>query len=282
MMKKIFLLFCLIMLAFNTVYAETTPEPTKKVVLFYRIPDTILQCQNANEDMVAGAIELEKELKNHYSKRFIVQEVRKAPEGKLLPDGYQALIKPNQIPLIVTIDLEGQGSKVDYYQNAFGAKSAGVSQTVKVHLVEALPANNSNSFAWIDYGVQAYGAGTFAIGRDIFAAQTDPRKNVKNAVRGCFRDACSFNKNINKYANPTAYQNEEDRYNGNFTALAKEREDSEALNKVRIAKFKAWCEEDAPDSYVRKSYYTNMQTFKNITEQMQYIDLLIKMNMYKE
>ena len=84
MMKKLVLLFCFIMLAFNTVYAATTPEPTKKVVLFYRVPDTILQCQNADEDIVAGAAELEKELKNHYSKRFIVQEIRRA-DGEAAP-----------------------------------------------------------------------------------------------------------------------------------------------------------------------------------------------------
>ncbi len=278
MMKKLFLLFCFIMLAFNTVYAATIPEPTKKVVLFYRVPDTILQCQNADEDIVAGAAELEKELKNHYSKRFIVQEIRKAPEEKMLPDGYKALIKPNQIPLIVTIDLEGQGSNVDYYQNAFGAKSAGVSQTVNVHLVEALPASNNNSFAWIDYGVQAYGAGTFAIGRDIFAAQTDPRKNVKNAVRGCFRDACKLNESINKYANPAAYEKEVNRFTGNFEAVvaADQKTNSVALGKIK--KFEDWCKADK----MRESYLIGLNGFTNINQKIIFIDQMIKMGVYKE
>ena len=277
-MKKLFLLFCFIMLAFNTVYAATIPEPTKKVVLFYRVPDTILQSQNADEDIVAGAAELEKELKNHYSKRFIVQEVRKAPEEKMLPDGYQALIKPNQIPLIVTIDLEGQGSNVDYYQNAFGAKSAGVSQTVNVHLVEALPASNNNSFAWIDYGVQAYGAGTFAIGRDIFATQTDPRKNVKNAVRGCFRDACKLNESINKYANPAAYEKEVNRFTGNFEAVvaADQKTNSVALGKIK--KFEDWCKADK----MRESYLIGLNGFTNINQKILFIDQMIKMGVYKE
>lgn len=266
------------MLAFNTVYAATIPEPTKKVVLFYRVPDTILQCQNADENIVAGAAELEKELKNHYSKRFIVQEVRKAPEEKMLPDGYQALIKPNQIPLIVTIDLEGQGSNVDYYQNAFGAKSAGVSQTVNVHLVEALPASNNNSFAWIDYGVQAYGAGTFAIGRDIFAAQTDPRKNVKNAVRGCFRDACKLNESINKYANPAAYEKEVNRFTGNFEAVvaADQKTNSVALGKIK--KFEDWCKAEK----MRESYLIGLNGFTNINQKIIFIDQMIKMGVYKE
>lgn len=266
------------MLAFNTVYAATIPEPTKKVVLFYRVPDTILQCQNADEDIVAGAAELEKELKNHYSKRFIVQEIRKAPEEKMLPDGYKALIKPNQIPLIVTIDLEGQGSNVDYYQNAFGAKSAGVSQTVNVHLVEALPASNNNSFAWIDYGVQAYGAGTFAIGRDIFAAQTDPRKNVKNAVRGCFRDACKLNESINKYANPAAYEKEVNRFTGNFEAVvaADQKTNSVALGKIK--KFEDWCKADK----MRESYLIGLNGFTNINQKIIFIDQMIKMGVYKE
>lgn len=278
MMKKLFLLFCFIMLAFNTVYAATTPEPTKKVVLFYRVPDAILQCQNADEDMVAGAIELEKELKNHYSKRFIVQEIRKAPEEKMLPDGYKALIKPNQIPLIVTIDLEGQGSNVDYYQNAFGAKSAGVSQTVNVHLVEALPASNNNSFAWIDYGIQAYGAGTFAIGRDIFAAQTDPRKNVKNAVRGCFRDACKLNESINKYANPAAYEKEVNRFTGNFEAVvaADQKTNSVALGKIK--KFEDWCKANK----MRESYLIGLNSFTNIDQKIILINQAIKMGIYKE
>lgn len=278
MMKKVLLMICFIIIAFNAVCYAVAPEPTKKVVLFYRVPDAILQCQNADEDMVAGATELEKELKNHYSKRFIVQEVRKAPEEKMLPDGYKALIKPNQIPLIVTIDLEGQGSNVDYYQNAFGAKSAGVSPTINVHLVEALPNRYGNAFSWVDYGVQAYGSGTFAIGRDIFTAQSDPRKNVKNAVRGCFRDACKLNESINKYANPAAYEREFNRFTGNFEVASASDKKNNATALERIKKFEDWCKADK----LRESYLIGLNSFTNIDQKIILIDQAIKMGVYKE
>ena len=121
-MKKIFLfIFVLIALTANICFADA-PEPTKKVVLFYRVSDAILQAQNSDEDIIAGKEELEKELKNHYSKRFIVQEIRRATGEPSLPPAYQSTIRANQVPLIVKIDLEGETTTTQFYQNAFGAK----------------------------------------------------------------------------------------------------------------------------------------------------------------
>lgn len=278
MMKKLVLLFCFIMLAFNTVYAATTPEPTKKVVLFYRVPDTILQCQNADEDIVAGAAELEKELKNHYSKRFIVQEIRRADGEAAPPSTYQATIKPNQIPFIVKIDLAGEDTAVQQYQNAFGAKATGYAPAINIHLIEALPNANGTTFIPYDYGTKSYSAGTFAVGRSVYAAQTDPRKNVKNAVRASFRDACQLNDKINKYANPMAYDFKNARFKGEFEKCHEIYQKAYGPSIERVKKFETWCNSDP----MRQGYLNGLNTLQSIDQKITYINQMITMKIYQE
>lgn len=276
-MKKLFLfVFVLIALTVNICFADA-PEPTKKVVLFYRVSDAILQAQNSNEDMVAGKEEFEKELKNHYSKRFIVQEIRRATGEPAQPPAYQSTIRANQIPLIVKIDLEGEGTTTQLYQNAYGAQATGVAPAINVHLLEAIPSTDGLIFVPYDYGTKSYSAGTFAVGMNIYAAQTDPRKNVKNAVRGCFRDACKLNEQVNKYVNPLAFDFEMARYTGDFEKCHEIYQKIYGSQLEEIKKFEAWCNE-VP---TRAGYLNGLNVLNTIEQKITYINTLKKMGNYK-
>lgn len=277
-MKKLVLLTaCLLFMLCNVVSAADF-QPNKKVVLFYRVSDAILQAQNSDEDMIKGKEEFEKELKDHYSKRFIVQEIRRAAGEPSQPPAYQATIKPNQTPFIVKIDLEGEGTSVQNYQNAYGAQATGYAPGVNVHLVEAMPNSAGTEFIPCDYGTKLYSSGTFAVGMGIYAAQTDPRKNTKNAVRGSFRDACKFNDKINKFVNPLAYELEVARYQGNFEKCREihNKMYGPALDKIK--KFEAWCNADA----TRAPYLGGLNAMTSIDQKMIYINQMEKMGVYKE
>lgn len=282
MRKVLFVLLALMML--SSICYAAVPAPSQKVILFYKVADAILQCQNAREDMVAGKEELEKELVNHYNKRFIVQGIERIPQDSLMtPADYFTKVKPDQLPFIVKIDLEGQGESTTLYQNAYGAQKVGVAPSTNVHLQEEIPNIEDNTFYQHDYGVKSYSAGTFAIGRNVYAAQTDPRKNAKNSVRGCFRDACKFDDTISKYADPNAYEIELNRFKGNFKSLALAKEKVEKAEKAivtsnndKIEKFKTWCNTDA----VRKAYLVPLGTSNDINFILSYIDSLVKIGVY--
>lgn len=224
-MKRIILIF-LALIAFTSNCFASAPKPIQKVVLFYMVKDEALQCQNSNEDMLAGKEELEKELTDHYNNRFIVQGIERVPVGTIWTvQECFSKVKPNQLPFFIAIALDGQDQTEEHYQNAFGAQKTGVAPAIKVHLMEAIPDLEKNGFYQFDYGVQSYSAGTYAIGQNIYATQTDPRKNAKNAIRASFRDACKFNDSINKYANPKGYEKEYNRFTGNFkeTSIVKDK-----------------------------------------------------------
>ncbi|MEG1727151.1 MAG: hypothetical protein RR321_04455 [Acidaminococcaceae bacterium] len=279
MMKKILLLVLSLMMLSGICFADA-PEPTKKVVLFFKSSDVILQVQNDEEDIAKGKIELEEELKTHYSKRFIVDEVKFMPIDEYhLTQEYYDMVKPNQTPFIVTMELGGEGTSASQYQNAFGATATGVAPTVYVQLIELIADKSTGMLYQFDYGMQSYGAGTYSVGRYIYAAEENPRKNTKNSVRAVFRDACKYNDKINKYANPRAYEHEYNRFTGKF------KEDTMAAEKInapyiaRIKKFEAWCnEKDA-----NKVYLESINAFgNNILAKISYIDVLINMGIYKE
>lgn len=216
MMKKLLLLVTALTFLFCSVTSAAEFQPTKKVVLFYRVSDAILQSQNDAEDIAKGQEEFEKELLKHYSKRFLVQDVKRNTYQPTSPVFYQELIKPNQVPLMVQIELAGETTTSTNYQNAYGAQATGYAPAINVHLSEALPRANSKEFVNVDYGIKTYSSGTFALGMNIYAAQTDPRKNVKNSVRASFRDACKLNEQINKFVDPMGAEIEMARFSGNF------------------------------------------------------------------
>lgn len=277
MMKKILFIIGAFCFACNLAFANA-PKPTKKIVLFYRVPNAILQCQNSKEDMIAGKEELEKELRNHYGKRFIVEEIRQLPyEDFNTTAEFLEMVKINQTPFILKISLEGQGTSVDYYQNTYGATKTGVAPTTNVHLFEAIIDSKDNELYAHDYGIKSYTAGTFALGRDIFS-QKDPRINTKNAVRGCFRDACTFNQSINKYANPAAYELETDRFTGNFKPLAVAAHKMLAEQNAKLEKFKQWCNSDSS----RSNYLVALNNIPTFQQKIAFIDYWESTGLYKE
>jgi hypothetical protein len=278
-MKKILFLLCLSVITFGAVCLAAAPEPSQKVFLFYKVPDEVLKCQNVDEDMQAGAAELEKELVNHYGKRFIVQGIERIPPDiKPSAAEYCAKVQPGQIPFFVKIELHGQGQASTLYQNAYGAQAVGIAPAVNVRLIEAIADGDNDTFYLYDYGTQSYSAGTFALGRKIYTTQKDPRINTKNAVRGTFRDACKFNETINKYADPAAYEQEFDRFTGNLKELSIAQEKALNEQNARIEKFKEWCNADE----TRKGYLMPLNSNNSRAFVIAYIDNLIKTGIYKE
>lgn len=278
MMKKIFLLTACLLFILCSMVSAADIQPTKKVVLFYRVSDAILQAQNSDEDILRGQEELEKELKNHYGKRFIVQDIQRNTYEPTNPPFYQSLIKPNQTPFLISIELVGEGVSVDHYQNAFGAQTSGYAPSISVHLIEAMPSNDGIHFIPFDYGVQSYSAGTFSYGMGVYATQTDPRKNVKNAVRASFRDACKYNDKINKYVDPFGEKMELARYTGDFEKGQELYRQKYAPALDKIKKFEAWCNADT----TRQPHLSAINSFPSIDSKMIYINQLEKMGVYKE
>lgn len=270
----LFSIFCISSTCFSA------PEPTKKVVIIYKVEDTALECQNAENDIIAGKQELEKELVNHYKKRFIVEGIKRGPttEEKQPASFYQELAGEGKTPLIITIYLKGQGEAYTQYQNAYGAKATGVAPAINVGLLEIILEPTGDDYSFWDYGVSSYSAGTVSAGRFIFAVQEDPRKNAKNAIRGVFRDACKFDETINRYANPTAYSIETDRYSGNFQAAREKYNKIYGAINARIAKFMQWCKSDS----TRADYLLPLNIFTTPEQKLNYIDGFIKMGVYKE
>lgn len=277
-MKKVLLLICLCIFGLNSVSYAAAPKPSQKIFLFYKVSDIILQCQNAEEDKIAGRTELEKDLTTHYNKRFIVQGVQRIPEDTILSAAdYLAKVKPNQVPFIVEIELKGQGQSSDLYQNAYGAQTTGVAPTVNVNLKEFIVDMTDKKLHGLDYGVKSYGSGTFAVGRSVYAVEKDPRKNTKNAIRASFRDACRFNETINKYADPTAYEQEYNRFTGAFKTFAAVYGKAAENKNAKIEKFKQWCDADE----TRKSHWIAVSS-SHTDFAIAYINELIKMGVYKE
>lgn len=278
MMKKILLLTAMLVFVLCTAVDAADFTPTKRVVLFYRVSDAILQAQNSDEDMTKGMLEFEKELRNHYGKRFIVQDVKRNTY-KPTNDGnfYQKLVKPNQQPLLVEIELAGETTTSQNYQNAYGAQKTGYAPAINVHLSEALPRLNGNGYAVIDYGVKTYSSGTFAVGMNVYAAETNPRKNVKNAVRASFRDACVMNEQINKYTNPAGYEMEKARFEGDFEGFEHIYLRENAAVIAEIKEFIEWCQKDP----MYKEWITALESMNTLELKLAYVRAMKNTGYYK-
>lgn len=277
MMKKLLLLVTALTFLFCSVTSAAEFQPTKKVVLFYRVSDAILQSQNDAEDIAKGQEEFEKELLKHYSKRFLVQDVKRNTYQPTSPVFYQELIKPDQVPLMVQIELAGETTTSTNYQNAYGAQATGYAPAINVHLSEALPRASSKEFVNVDYGIKTYSSGTFALGMNIYAAETDPRKNVKNAVRASFRDACKLNEQINKYVDPMGAEIEMSRFSGDFEKMEELQTKKYAPAIAEIERFTAWCNADE----TKKVYLQGLEMMPSIEQKLAYINQLKSMGYYK-
>ena len=203
-MKK--LILCLLCLLVCSVCAAAAPA--KKAVLWYQIPDVILEVQNPDHDMEKGKLEFEAFLKKNYAKRFDIQILKRAPEKELTPADVSLVTRPNYVPVVVKLDLAGVGT---------GEKLVGKYATVKVALKESIVADGK--FYSYDYGVKEYDSSMLRVAGYVVASEDDPRINTKNAVNDCITDACTLNEKVNRYVDPAAYEKEQARYKGEFNKL---------------------------------------------------------------
>ncbi len=199
-MKK--LILCVLFLLICSVCAAA---PAKKVVLWYQVPDAILEVQNPENDMEKGKAELEAFIKTNYGKRFDIQIVKRAPEKNLTAADVSLVTRPNWVPVIVKIDLAGVGT---------GEKLVGKYATVKVALQESTVVDGT--IYTYDYGVKEYDSSMLRVAGYVVASEDDPRINTKNAVNDCIIEACTLNDKVNRYADPNAYAKENARYSGEF------------------------------------------------------------------
>lgn len=212
-MKKLFCLITIFLCLFSlsASYAEDAPEFTKKdAYIFYEVSDQILMCQNKQEDMVKGTAEFEKTLLKHYKKRFNVigfertymligaDEKFPAEEKKKIFDKAQ-----HALPILIKIDLLGNSTATDTYQNTFGAKKTITVPTTTIGYAELFGSPADNAF-WGHYIVEDYRPGTYSILGELFANNVEPRKLTKTCLEAFIRDMNKYNP-PNKYTDPQGY-----------------------------------------------------------------------------
>ncbi|MBQ5745800.1 MAG: hypothetical protein IIV84_02345, partial [Selenomonadales bacterium] len=84
-------------------------------------------------------------------------------------------------------------------------------------------------------------------------------------------------KSINKYTNPHAYQNEIDRFTGNF----KTKHSEQLSQRQRILAFEEWCKKD-PEDLTRSSMLEGLQYLEDPVAKEAYIDYFIQAGIYCE
>lgn len=219
-MKKVISFLAMIFFTLMSVVYASDFTPTKRVVIFYRVPDTVISCQNGEEDMVKGREEFEKTLRKNYEKRFIVDDIRPAPAEKETAKQYLARVKLGEVPIYVAINLVGQHTISQNWQNAFGATETTYAPAVDLDISE-YRAYSDNKFH--GYGPVAlyWSPGAMPLGFGYgYITENNARKNTKNAIKYVIESNCTFHDNINKYTNPEAYNREVGRYNGDFEVFA--------------------------------------------------------------
>ena len=202
-MKKIFL-----SLLFLLICSVCSAATVKNCVLWYQIPDVVLEAQNPENNLEKGQTEFEAFLQDKYAKRFDIKMIKRAPNKTLAPADVVLVTRPNYVPIIVKLDLAGVGT---------GEKLVGKYATVKVALQESL-VKDGQIFTY-DYGVKEYDSSMLRVAGYVVASEDDPRINTKNAINDCIIEACTLNTKVNRYADPAGYAKENARYNSEFDSL---------------------------------------------------------------
>ena len=184
-MKK--LILCIMCLLICSICSAA---PAQKVVLWYQVPEVILEAQNSENDVEKGKAEFEAFLMDKYGKRFPVQLLKQAPDKELKAEDVKLVTRPNLV---------------------------GKYSTVKVALQESTVVGNE--LITYDYGIKEYDSSMLRVAGYVVASEDDPRINTKNAVNKCITEACTLDTKVNRYADPAGYEKEQARYNGEYQKL---------------------------------------------------------------
>lgn len=211
---------------FNYGYAADSTS-NKHVVVFYRVPETVISCQRSDGDLVKGQKEFENMLKKNYSKRFIVERIQKAPDEDLSASQILELAGSGNIPILLKITLTGQHTISQTWQNAFGAQTTGYAPAIDMTVWEGTV--DKDDISIYGYGpISLYWSpGTYSLLGEIFTS-TDARVNTKNAIKWLVKSINSkqyLDPHINQYTNPEAYEIAKAMYLGDFkkaTLLSKQ------------------------------------------------------------
>ena len=166
-MKKLFL--CILCLLMCSVCAAA---PAKKVVLWYQVPEAVLEAQNLENDVEKGKTEFEAFLMANYGKRFPVQMIKQAaPDKELTAADVSLVTRPNWVPIVVKLDLAGVGR---------GDKLVGKYSTVKVALKESTVVDGK-LFSY-DYGIKEYDSSMLRVAGYVIASE-DAKDSTSAPVR---------------------------------------------------------------------------------------------------
>lgn len=213
-MKKSFFILLVLMLFLSSFVAASSAK--RKAILFYAVQDSILMCQNKDEDIEKGRIEFEKQLKKSYSKRFDLIDIKPAPKGNMmLFDNITVdkrslfAIPKDELPILITIQLLGNGVGNATYQNGYGASRAVSVPTTTIAITEyqgyrITEFEGKNILLPWEYGVRYYGVRPHTVGGDIIVPHQSDRVAVKNAVKAYLGSLAEFSP-PNKYVQPKAY-----------------------------------------------------------------------------
>lgn len=207
--------FCILLAAgfIFTSSAFAAENNKKKISIFYRVPDSVLACQNSDGDMIKGREEFEKYLISNYQKRFIVDGIQPCPVEPENAQWYISHTKKENTPFLVAINLLGSHMISQTYQNAFGATIQGSAPAIDLSIAEYIAYPNNEFHGWGPVALW-WSRGSFTVGAHVYAYDND-RKNTKNAIKFAIQQSCNERK-INRYTNPDAYKFEQIRLRGDF------------------------------------------------------------------
>lgn len=195
----------------SSVYAAENNK--KQISIFYRVPDSVLACQNSDGDINKGKEEFEKFLVSSYRRRFIVADIQPCPVESEEAQWYIAHTKKGNVPFLVAINLLGSHMIPQTYQNAFGATIQGSAPAIDLSIAEHIAYPNNEFHGWGPVAL-SWSRGSFTVGNQVYAYDND-RKNTKDAIKAAILQSCTERK-INKYTNPEEYKIEQIRFNGDF------------------------------------------------------------------
>lgn len=216
------------MISFSeSVASENPPNFIKRdVVLFYKVPDQILMCQTKSEDITKGSVEFEKILKKYYKKRFNIISIQRTNIEYEKDEIYNSedkkrlfeIAKDSQ-PIIVEIQLIGNGETVDTYQDVYGAKQSVIVPTTKIFYSETFGYKPDNMFfGWRN--VLEYKVPTLSLFGEIFLAKGDYRAQTKVAINAIIKEVNIFDP-PNKFTDPVAYNLYLLKYKGDAASISK-------------------------------------------------------------